>query len=192
VILFVRHGETEANRARLALGRADPPLTDRGRAQAAALAARLAGSGAVRVLSSPLARARATASAIADALGLPVEEETRLVEMDYGEWDVRSFSEFPPEDLERWRTDASFAPPGGESLLAVGARVASLCDELTGDATVVAVSHVSPIKAGAIWAMDADPLLAWRMHLDVASITRVAAAGGRSALLGFNDTAHLD
>ena len=162
-----------------------------GEAQAVALGARLAGSGAARVLSSPLQRARATADAIAAALGLAVEEEPRLVEMDYGEWDVRSFSEFPAEDLARWRTDASFAPPGGESLLAVGARVASLCEELTADAPVIAVSHVSPIKAAALWAMDADPLLAWRMHLDVASITRIAASGGRSALLGFNDTAHL-
>jgi probable phosphoglycerate mutase len=191
VILFVRHGETEANRARLALGRADPPLTEHGRAQAEALAACLADSGAVRVLSSPLARARATAAAIAGALGLSVEDEPRLVEMDYGEWDVRSFSEFPPEDLARWRTDASFAPPGGESLLAVGGRVASLCEELTGEEAVVAVSHVSPIKAAVLWAMDADPLLAWRMHLDVASITRVGAFPGRSVLLGFNDTAHL-
>lgn len=191
MILFVRHGETEANRARLALGRADPPLTDHGRAQAGALAARLADSGAVRVLSSPLARARATADAIAAALGVTVEEEPRLVEMDYGEWDERSFSEFPSEDLARWRTDASFAPPGGESLLAVGARVASLCTELIDGDLVVAVSHVSPIKAAALWAMDGDPLLAWRMHLDVASITRVGAPTGRPVLLGFNDTAHL-
>jgi broad specificity phosphatase PhoE len=191
MILFVRHGETEANRARLALGRADPPLTDHGRSQAAALAARLADSGAVRVLSSPLARARATADAIAAALGVTVEEEPRLVEMDYGEWDERSFSELPSEDLTRWRTDASFAPPGGESLLAVGARVASLCAELIDGDPVVAVSHVSPIKAAALWAMDADPLLAWRMHLDVASITRVGAPTGRPVLFGFNDTAHL-
>ena len=192
MILLVRHGETAANRARLALGRADPPLTDRGREQAAALAARLAGSGATRVLSSPLARARATAEAIAGALGVAVEEDARLVELDYGEWDERSFAEFPPDDLVRWRTDASFAPPGGESLLAVGARVASLCQELVTGDPVVAVSHVSPIKAAVLWALDADPLLAWRMHLDVASISRVAAAaGGRPSLLGFNDVAHL-
>jgi probable phosphoglycerate mutase len=111
--------------------------------------------------------------------------------MDYGEWDERSFAEFPPEELVRWRTDASFAPPGGESLLAVGRRVAALCDEIVDAGTVVAVSHVSPIKAAALWAMDADPLLAWRMHLDVASITRVGAPDGRRVLLGFNDTAHL-
>ena len=192
MILLVRHGETAANRARLALGRADPPLTDRGREQAAALAARLADSGATRVLSSPLARARATADAIAAALGVTVEEDARLVELDYGEWDERSFAEFPPDDLVRWRTDASFAPPGGESLLAVGARVASLCAELVSGDPVVAVSHVSPIKAAVLWALDADPLLAWRMHLDVASISRVdAAAGGRPSLLGFNDVSHL-
>ena len=191
MILLVRHGETEANRARLALGRADPPLTAHGRAQAAALAACLAPSGAVRVVSSPLLRAVTTATAIADGLGVPVELDPRLVELDYGEWDERSFSEFPPEDLERWRTDPSFAPPGGESLLAVGERVATLCEELVDGPSVVAVSHVSPIKAAALWAMDADPLLAWRMHLDVASVTRVGAPGGRRCLLGFNDTAHL-
>jgi probable phosphoglycerate mutase len=191
VIYLVRHGETAANRQRLALGRADPPLTDEGRSQAGALAARFSDSGATRVVSSPLARARATADAIALALGVPVEIEPRLVELDYGEWDERSFSEFPSEDLVRWRTDASFAPPGGESLLAVGARVASLCAELVDGEPVVAVSHVSPIKAAVLWAMDADPLLAWRMHLDVASISRVDAPGGRRGLLGFNDTAHL-
>jgi probable phosphoglycerate mutase len=191
VILLVRHGETEANRARLALGRADPPLNERGRAQAAALAGYLAGCGAVRVLSSPLARTRMTADAIAAAVGVAVEPEPRLLELDYGEWDERSFSEFPPEDLVRWRTDASFAPPGGESLLTVGDRVASLCEELIDGDPVVAVSHVSPIKAAALWAMDADPLLAWRMHLDVASVTRIGAPGGRRILLGFNDTAHL-
>ena len=100
-----------------------------------------------------------TATPIAAALGVPVEDDPRLVELDYGEWDERSFSEFPPEDLVRWRTDASFAPPGGESLLAVGARVASLCGEVIDGGPVIAVSHVSPIKAAALWAMDGDPLL---------------------------------
>jgi len=191
VILLVRHGETAANRARLALGRADPPLTPRGDAQAAALARVLADSGAARVLSSPLARARATAGVIAAALGLAVETDARLVEMDYGEWDERSFSDLPRAELARWRSDAAFAPPGGESLLAVGQRVSSLCTDLLDGPSVVAVSHVSPIKAAVLWAMDADPLLAWRMHLDVASITRVGATSGTPVLLGFNDVAHL-
>lgn len=191
MILFVRHGETAANRARLALGRADPPLTDLGREQARALAARLVTSGATRVVASPLLRATETAAAIAEPLGVAVETDDRLVEMDYGEWDQRSFADLPADALARWYRDAGFAPPGGESLLTVGVRVSELCTELLGGPIVVAVSHVSPIKAGALWAMGADPLLAWRMHLDVASITRVAAPNGRPCLLGFNDTAHL-
>ena len=193
MIVLVRHGETAANRARLALGRADPPLTEVGRSQVHALATRFATSGIERVVSSPLRRAVETATAIATALDCTVEVDDRLVEMDYGEWDERSFGDFPAEDLARWRRDASFAPPGGESLIDVGARVAPLCESLVGGPTVIAVSHVSPIKAAVLWAMDADPLLAWRMHLDVASVTRVGApAGGRPSLLGFNDTSHLD
>ena len=191
MMLWVRHGETAANRARLALGRADPPLTGRGRGQADALAGRLCDSGAVRIISSPLRRARETATAIAEAVGLGVDVDRRLVEMDYGDWDERSFSEFPPEDLARWRKDATFAPPGGESLIAVGERVASLCTELIDGPVVIAVSHVSPIKAAVLWAMDADPLLAWRMHLDVASISRIGASNRVPCLLGFNDTTHL-
>ena len=137
-------------------------------------------------------RARETASCIADALGVAVDIDTRLVELDYGEWDERSFSEFPSEDLARWRRDATFAPPGGESLEAVGARMASFCaDHIAGD-DVIAVSHVSPIKAGVLWAMNADPLLAWRMHLDVASISRIGAPRGAPCLLGFNAMEHLE
>ena len=191
MILLVRHGETAANRARLALGRADPPLTERGRDQADALARALGEFGVHRIITSPLQRARETAAAIATALDLTVDVDDRLVEMDYGEWDERSFSEFPPEDLARWRRDATFAPPGGESLLAVGERVAALCQELVEGPPVILVSHVSPIKAAALWAMDADPLLAWRMHLDVASISRIGAPNRVPCLLGFNETSHL-
>ena len=192
MIHLVRHGETAANRDRLALGRADPPLTDRGRAQAARLAEQLVDSGGARVVSSPLRRAQETAAVIADALGVGVETDVRLVELDYGEWDERSFSEFPPEDLARWRRDATFSPPGGESLAVVGERVASFCVDHIGGPEVIAVSHVSPIKAGVLWAMNADPLLAWRMHLDVGSISRIGAPNGVPCLLGFNATAHLD
>lgn len=191
MIYLVRHGETAANRARLALGHADPPLTEVGEQQVGALARRLAGTGAVRVVASPLQRARQTAEAIAAALGVEVESEPRLVEMDYGEWDEKSFGDLPKDALARWRRDPSFAPPGGESLAAVAARVAPWCAELIDGPPVIAVSHVSPIKAAAIWAMDGDPLLAWRMHLDVASISRIGAPAGRPALLGFNDTGHL-
>lgn len=192
MIVFVRHGETEANRRRLALGRADPPLTERGVQQAEAVAERVRAFEPAVVRTSPLLRARATAEAIARATGAEVVVDERLVEMDYGEWDERGFGDIPAAELARWRTDASLAPPGGESLEDVAARVAGFCAEHVDASTIVAVSHVSPIKAAAIWALGADQLLAWRMFLDLASITRVdARPDGTPYLLSFNDTAHL-
>jgi alpha-ribazole phosphatase len=191
VILFVRHGETDANRKRLALGRADPPLTERGAEQAGALAARLGTERVHEVRSSPLRRARETAAPIAAALGLEVVVDERLIELDYGEWDTSSFADLPADELARWRSDPTFAPPGGESLRAVTGRVADFCTELLEGPHAVAVSHVSPIKAAVTWALGATELLGWRMFLDLASITRIAGRDGNAALIGYNDTAHL-
>jgi probable phosphoglycerate mutase len=57
---------------------------------------------------------------------------------------------------------------------------------------VVAVSHVSPIKAAVCIALGADERASWRMQLSLASITRVDARDdGRAYLLSFNETAHL-
>ena len=191
MILFVRHGQTEANRQRLALGRADPPLTERGVEQADALSARLASIEVASVFASPLLRARQTAAPIAAAVGAEVVVDDRLIELDYGEWDGRSFPDLPPDALARWRTDPTFAPPGGESLRTVASRVAGFCTELLDGPTVVAVSHVSPIKAAVTWALGASEELGWRMFLDLASITRIAGRNGQASLIGYNDTAHL-
>ncbi|HEY7439539.1 MAG TPA: histidine phosphatase family protein [Acidimicrobiia bacterium] len=191
MILFVRHGETAANRARLALGRADPELTDRGHRQVAAVAKVLAEEPIVAVRTSPLQRAVLTGRAIAQHHGIEAHVDERLIELDYGSWDGRSFTELPPDDVARWREDPTFAPPGGESLADVAERVADFCTELVGEEIVVAVSHVSPIKAGALWAMGGPQQLAWRMFLDLASITRVGARDGSAYLASFNETAHL-
>jgi broad specificity phosphatase PhoE len=191
VIVFARHGETAANRRRLALGRADPPLTERGTEQAGALAHRLASLDVATVYSSPLLRARDTAAPIAAAAGADLVIDERLIELDYGEWDQKSFPDLPVDELARWRKDPSFAPPGGESLQAVSRRVASFCAELLDGPTIVAVSHVSPIKAAVSWALGAGEELGWRMFLDVASITRIGGRDGQGSLIGFNDTSHL-
>jgi broad specificity phosphatase PhoE len=184
VIVFVRHGETAPNRKGLLLGRSDPPLTDRGRHQADELAQLLAVLEPVSVLSSPLGRARATAAPLAAAAGRAVEVDDRLVEIDYGEWDGQPLADLTAEVVTRWRADADFAPPGGESLRMVGARVAGFCEERLGHEVVVAVSHVSPIKAAVTWALGVGEERAWRMRLDVASITRVAPG---PVLLAFNE-----
>src|SRR5207244_181247 len=170
MLYLARHGQTEANASGRLLGRLDPPLTDVGKDQAAALA-RVLGD-AARVVSSPLQRARETAAAI----GRPVEVDERWIELDYGIWDGRPLAEVPAELWARWRTDPEFAPEGGESLAALGRRVADACQALADEAVtddVVVVSHVSPIKAAVAWALGVGDGVAWRMFVDVASLTRI-------------------
>ena len=188
MIAFVRHGETKPNREGLLLGRSDVPLTERGREQADVLAKAFTDRGVGRVLTSPLRRARETAEPIASACGVSLEIDERLVEIDYGEWEATPFARLDPAIATRWRRDREFAPPGGESLAVVAARTGSLCDELLAAATddvIVAVSHVSPIKAAVTWALAVGPEFAWRLRLDVASITRI---GPGPVLLSFNET----
>ncbi len=186
-IVLVRHGQTALNQAGRLQGRVDAPLTDLGRAQADALARALAECGAARVVSSPLQRAQQTAAPIAAALDVDVEIDERLVEIDYGAWDERLLREMDPADWARWRADPAFAPPGGESLLVVSQRASSFAfDTLAGNGTVVAVSHVSPIKAIVAWAVGGTVEATWRMHLDVAAMCRVGGRPDLPVLRSFN------
>ncbi|HLG00023.1 MAG TPA: histidine phosphatase family protein [Acidimicrobiia bacterium] len=194
-IILVRHGSTAPNERGVLLGQGnDPGLTDAGREQATAVAHALAGVTPLMIWSSPLRRCLETAGAIAaahDALP-PTAVEPRLAEIDYGEWEGVPLADLPAEAMRTWRRDPAFRPPGGESLAEVTARVGEWCDEQTGDGTIIAVTHVSPIKAAVIWALDGSPTMAWRLHVGVASITTVAARDGAPpAVLGFNERAHL-
>lgn len=188
MLLWCRHGQTEPNRAGQLLGRSDPGLTERGIEQAHRLAGAVAALEPVALFSSQLQRARQTADIVAGECGLAVEVDEQLVEIDYGEWEGRPFAELDPAIVKAWRTDADFAPPGGETLRDVTERAASFCERRVDDRVIVAVSHVSPIKGAVTWALGVSPELAWRMRLDVASITRI---GPGPSLLSFNETAHL-
>ena len=188
MLLVVRHGQTAANAAGQLLGRADVPLTDTGRQQAKALAAAV---GRVdRVISSPLQRARDTAA----AFGHPVEVDERWTELDYGVYDEWPLGDVPTEMWQKWRGDAEYAPPEGESLASVGRRVRAACDDVAAtaaEADVVVVTHVSPIKAAVAWTLEVGDDVAWRMFVAVASITRIAVTDRGPILRSFNEVAHL-
>jgi broad specificity phosphatase PhoE len=183
VLLLVRHGETAANVDGLLLGRADPPLTERGRAQASALAAVLPTPD--RVIASPLRRALDTA----DAFGRAVEVDARWIELDYGELDGLAASAVPDETWDRWRADPTAAPGGAEPLAMLGRRVRDACDHLLDDArddVVVVVTHVSPIKAAVAWALGVPDDIAWRMFVEDAGVTRIDVGPTGPVLRWFN------
>ena len=189
MLIVVRHGRTAANAAARLLGHLDVALDELGAAQAQTLAAAV---GPVdRVVSSPLIRTRQTAA----VFGTEVETDDRLMELDYGDYDGMALSDVPPELWERWRTDPDFAPPGGESLVALRLRVTAALDDLSEAAriqTIVVVAHVSPIKAAVAWALGVGDEVTWRMFVRPASITRIAITDRGPVLHSFNEVAHLE
>ncbi len=196
-IHVVRHGRTAANAGGLLLGRLDPELDPLGVTQAEAVAARLATDLAgreVRVVSSPLRRCRATAEVVAGTLGAGVEVDDRWIELDYGELDGVAMTEVPAATWAAWRSDVGWRPPGGETLVELGARVRGACDELAAgeeDGDVVVVTHVSPLKAAAAWALGVGDEVTWRLYVAPASVSRIGLRGGGPSLQLFNDTSHL-
>jgi probable phosphoglycerate mutase len=135
---------------------------------------------------------------VAAELGLPVREVESLRECAFGEWEGLTFAEVQerwPDELTAWLADTSVAPPGGESFDAVAARVRRARDQLIArhpGRTVLAVTHVTPIKLLVREALMAPLSALYRMELSPASFTEIDwYAEGAASLRQFNDDAHL-
>lgn len=151
-LLLVRHGETDWNDERRWQGHADRPLNDVGRAQARELAETLTGRAIDAVYASDLARARETAELVAAPLGLSVELDAGLREVDVGDWAGRRVSEIErddPEAFRRWQEGLQ-GWRGGESYDEMGERVVSTLLRIADrhpDETILIVTHGGSIRA---------------------------------------------
>lgn len=141
-VYFARHGETVWNVEDKICGMTDSPLTEKGRAQAAALGQQVKASEAPidEILYSPLSRAADTALAVAAATGLPARPEPRLREQCFGRY------EGTPRDGAEFKVSKThFADrySGGESMLQLAQRIYDLLDELRADEskTYLLVAH---------------------------------------------------
>jgi probable phosphoglycerate mutase len=151
-ILLARHGETDWNSERRWQGHADRPLNDVGREQARELAETLAGRAIDVVYSSDLVRAHETALIVADRLGLRVDVDAGLREVDVGDWAGRLLTEIEqddPQGFQRWRQGRK-AWNGGESYEEMGERVVAAVLRLAArhpGQTALVVSHGGSIRA---------------------------------------------
>jgi probable phosphoglycerate mutase len=161
-LYFVRHGETDWNRAQRYQGQRDIPLNATGRAQASrngrALAEVLGNrAAAVDYVASPLLRARQTMETIRGELGLPqaaYRTDERLRELHYGHWEGQLWTELPRTDPEgyaaRQADPWSWQPVGGESYRMLSDRVALWLAEARRDAVVVSHGGVSKVLRGRV------------------------------------------
>lgn len=197
-LLLIRHGRAEGNGQHRFLGWLDAPLDPAGREQARLLAARLAGSGVTRIVTSDLARAAATAAPLAGLLGIDPEPDPALREIANGEWTGLTPDEIRagwPELFAEYVGGTDVLRPGGERWAMVGERVVGALRRLAeGDAGVTAVfTHAGPVLLGAAWALGLTlPGNVFRGPLaapENTSVTTIAVPG--PTLLGYNDVGHL-
>lgn len=174
-IFLLRHGETAWNRERRIMGRRPVPLSERGRAQLAALVPHLTSLGIEHVFTSPLPRARATADLVAASLGgVSVVEEPGLTEVDYADWEGKTFPELVGDPTyHEFRKDplGTPFPGGGESLYQVRDRVFAAMGRVTAAADgrpAVVVSHGDPLRL----------VLCGCLAMDVAELRRIRVDNG--------------
>lgn len=197
VALFVRHGVT-ATTGKVLPGRAKGlHLADSGRAQAEAVAERLALLKKVdAIYASPLERTRETAAVIGTRLGLKVGVEKGLLECDFGEWtgaELKTLNRLPEWGTVQ-RYPSGFRFPKGESFREMHTRITEAVARLRArhpGQTIVLVSHADPIKAAVADATGTPLDLFQRIVISPCSVSAIAYGDGGPTVLTVNSLGDL-
>ena len=144
--VFIRHGETNWNRAGLFQGRSDIPLNENGREQARAASRVMVGHHISRVMVSPLQRALETAELVFPASVSLIEIEDDLIECDFGSLDGKPIKDAMLEHgITRKEQLAEILPADGESWVELLARCRRLLDKIAevqeSGSTIVLIGH---------------------------------------------------
>jgi probable phosphoglycerate mutase len=196
--LIVRHGETDWNVAGRLQGWRDSPLTVTGRAQAAAVAARLAGEPIDALVASDLGRTQATAAPIAAGLGLPVGPDAALRERCYGILEGMTWAEIEHRHADAYRRliarDQDYGVPEGESGIQFRNRVFDAFDRLAAlhcEARVAVVTHGGVLGVVYRRAHHIALELPRTFAVPNAALNRVRIEGRRWTIEAWADVGHL-
>ena len=199
LLLLVRHGETAWNAAQRWQGHQQEPLNSTGRAQARALAERMAREAPGALYSSDLARARETAEAIAGTTGLEPAYDARWREVDVGEWlglDPGEVEARYPEAYARWLGGGT-GWEQGESYPTMAERgLAAARDVVVANqgatAPIVCVTHGGVIRAIVMHVLGMPPSARRLLATGpTATVTAIDASAPTWRLQSFNDAGHL-
>lgn len=136
-LYMIRHGETEWNVKRRFQGRSDIPLNDEGKRLARITAEAMANIPFTRVYTSPLKRAYETAMIIKGERDIPVIEDTRIIEIGFGEYEglccaKEGYNIPDPAFMNFFDKPEAYKPPkGAESIEELRERTADFLNEIT-------------------------------------------------------------
>lgn len=178
--LLIRHGHTRATEEGRLYTDPNAPLTEKGTAQAQALARWLPGKRPDLLLTSPSLRVKSTADIIAEALGVEPVVIDGLDEWKVGDWEGRTYLDIKkkePELYGRWSADpVRNAPPGGESIAQMSERVkGSLKEMIAGfeGKRLALVTHAGIIRGIIVEALGIPVENFWRVSVPVGTVSRV-------------------
>jgi probable phosphomutase (TIGR03848 family) len=199
LVLIVRHGLTASTGTALTGWTPGISLDDRGRAQASAVGARLAGLPIDAIVSSPLDRCRETAEAIARArngTALSVQFDERVGECHYGDWTGQPLRKLAKDPLwpvvQAHPSAVRFPGPAGESMVDMQARAVSALrdwnERLGRDAVYVVCSHGDVIKSILTDSLGMHLDMCQRIQVDPCSLSVIRYTPLRPFVLRMNDT----
>lgn len=199
-IILTRHGHVEGITPERFRGRRETPLTELGRAQAHAVAARIARTWKpAAIYTSPMGRCIETGAAIGQACGVAAAPIAALNDLNYGAWEWRTLEEVhrtEPVLYARWfATPELMRFPGGESLQELIARTADairLVAERHAHDTVVLVGHLSVNRALLLQCLDMPESAYWRLDQAPCTLNEIAIADGRVRVVRVNDAQHIE
>jgi alpha-ribazole phosphatase len=175
-ILLVRHAHTDM--AGQFCGQSNPDLSELGQKQLGEIIRQVSKWPFTAVYSSGLIRARRTAEALASSRGLEVHLRSGLGEIDFGDWEAKSWTEVEAanrDEATRWLAEYPRRPaPNGELLGEFEERVTKefrFCTNAARNTCVVAVTHAGFIRmaVGSILGISFETC--WKLSLECGSIT---------------------
>jgi broad specificity phosphatase PhoE len=199
-LVLLRHGETVGQSSIRLYGSTDIPLSPIGEAQLGRAAAALSPHRFVRVLTSPLQRARRSAEIVLAAQREPaaLEVVTDFREIDFGAWEGWTYAEAEardPDGYRRWHSEGTaFTYPAGESRSAFHARVHAAAHALLaapGPGPILGVLHKGVIKAVLAALTGQTPEAVASLPISLGSLHRLRWTGSVWELVATNETAHL-
>lgn len=201
-IILTRHGHVEGINPERFRGRTELPLTELGRVQAKAVAARIAKAWNVaKVYTSPMGRCVETGQEIAKACGITSEPMESLNDLDYGQWQWRTHDEVRaewPELFAAWHTIPHLVRlPDGDSLQDLMARTANALRfvrerHAAETETVVFVGHDSVNRALLLQLLDQSLSAYWRIAQAPCAVNEIDILNGRVCVHRLNETYHLE
>lgn len=186
-LLLIRHASPGASYAGRYLGKSDVPVADW---PAQRLAALVQDRNPARCFCSPMLRARQTAQRIAGQLPVEIDEDLR--EVDFGDWEGRTFEQIAASDpagVNRWAEFSDdFAFPGGESIGSFLNRVGRVASRLAAEPSdrLLVVTHGGVIRAMICRLLGLHPSQYVLFNVRYATCTTIDLFDGKGVLSGLN------